>query len=217
MADKLKPNARQRILDAAKKLFYENGYENTTMDMISRESGTSKGTITYHFTSKDILAYHVFEGFIKDMQSVLMKKMVEKYRVYDPLLSSIIEYRMFFRWAYEDPNLTSAFPVSTWNEESLTRPSGWDLLDSAYNVTAGMTPGEYTMKVIATRVGAYAVRSAFLSGSLDVSYQECEDYFVNFRFSILKIDPEFYNKAFEYSKKIIDELNYEFKPYFVIE
>ena len=48
-------NTRMKIINAAWELFYENGYENTTIEDIVERSETSKGTFYHHFTGKDAL------------------------------------------------------------------------------------------------------------------------------------------------------------------
>ena len=44
-----------KIFNAAWELFYENGYENTTIEDIVERSETSKGTFYHHFNGKDAL------------------------------------------------------------------------------------------------------------------------------------------------------------------
>ena len=54
----MKKNSNQtksRIVSAAWKLFYQYGYENTTIDDIAEMSQTSKGTFYHYFNSKDDL------------------------------------------------------------------------------------------------------------------------------------------------------------------
>ena len=48
-------NTRGKIVNAAWKLFYEQGYENTTVEDIIFESETSKGTFYHYFEGKDAL------------------------------------------------------------------------------------------------------------------------------------------------------------------
>lgn len=48
-------NTKVKIVDAAWKLFYEQGYDDTTIDDIVSESNTSKGTFYHYFQSKDSL------------------------------------------------------------------------------------------------------------------------------------------------------------------
>ncbi len=55
MAKKAQRNTRGRIVSAAWKLFYEQGYERTTVEDILALSGTSKGTFYHYFAGKDAL------------------------------------------------------------------------------------------------------------------------------------------------------------------
>ena len=48
-------NTKGRIVSAAWDLFYEQGYDNTTVDEIVEKSGTSKGSFYHYFESKDAL------------------------------------------------------------------------------------------------------------------------------------------------------------------
>ena len=48
-------NTRGRIIAAAWKLFYENGYEEKTVEDILFESGTSRGSFYHYFNGKDAL------------------------------------------------------------------------------------------------------------------------------------------------------------------
>ena len=55
MAKKNGRNTRGRIISAAWKLFYEQGYDNTTVEDIVFESETSKGSFYHYFEGKDAL------------------------------------------------------------------------------------------------------------------------------------------------------------------
>lgn len=55
MAKKNTRNTRGRIIKAAWKLFYDQGYDNTTVDEIIALSGTSKGSFYHYFSGKDAL------------------------------------------------------------------------------------------------------------------------------------------------------------------
>ena len=52
-----KPNAqtKSKIISAAWRLFYEQGYDNTTVEDIVEGSGTSKGSFYHYFDGKDAL------------------------------------------------------------------------------------------------------------------------------------------------------------------
>ena len=55
MAKKNTRNTRGRIVSAAWKLFYEQGYEDTTVEEIIELSETSKGSFYHYFDGKDAL------------------------------------------------------------------------------------------------------------------------------------------------------------------
>lgn len=55
MAKKNPRNTRGRIVSAAWQLFYEQGYENTTVEEIIETSQTSKGSFYHYFDGKDAL------------------------------------------------------------------------------------------------------------------------------------------------------------------
>ena len=55
MAKKNARNTRGRIVSAAWKLFYEQGYEDTTVEEIIELSETSKGSFYHYFDGKDAL------------------------------------------------------------------------------------------------------------------------------------------------------------------
>lgn len=55
MARRTARNTRSKIVSAAWELFYEYGYDNTTVDDIVERSGTSKGSFYHYFAGKDAL------------------------------------------------------------------------------------------------------------------------------------------------------------------
>ena len=55
MSKKNERNTKGKIITAAWDLFYEQGYDNTTVEEIIEESGTSKGSFYHYFEGKDAL------------------------------------------------------------------------------------------------------------------------------------------------------------------
>ena len=54
-------SSHDRILRAAKRLFAQNGYENTSTVAIAREAGTSESQLMKHFGSKQGLLVAIFD------------------------------------------------------------------------------------------------------------------------------------------------------------
>lgn len=55
MAKKTSKRTKSKIVSAAWKLFYDQGYDDTTIEEIIEESGTSKGSFYHYFEGKDAL------------------------------------------------------------------------------------------------------------------------------------------------------------------
>ena len=55
MSTKTRTPAREKILDAAATIFYEQGFQATTVDQVIERSGVSRPTLYTHFMSKDEL------------------------------------------------------------------------------------------------------------------------------------------------------------------
>lgn len=69
---------KKKIVSAAWKLFYEQGYNGTTIDDIVSESGTSKGSFYHYFSGKDdllsSLAY-LFDEKYEELEEVMTDSM----------------------------------------------------------------------------------------------------------------------------------------------
>jgi AcrR family transcriptional regulator len=71
MGKKNARDTRGRIISAAWKLFYQQGYESTTVEDIVFESGTSKGSFYHYFDGKDALLGTLAYVFDKKYESLI--------------------------------------------------------------------------------------------------------------------------------------------------
>ena len=78
MGRKSTRNTKGRIISAAWKLFYQQGYENTTVEDIVFDSATSKGSFYHYFDSKDALLgtlAYVFDEKYEQLMTVMPPEM----------------------------------------------------------------------------------------------------------------------------------------------
>ena len=98
-----KQQRRNDIIDAAERIFFTSGVENSTMDEVAAEAELSKGTLYLYFKSRDDLQFAIFMRG----SDILMRKMNENlsgesdgYRNLLALAGSFIrfskEYRDYF-------------------------------------------------------------------------------------------------------------------------
>lgn len=78
-------NTKGRIVSAAWELFYEQGYDNTTVDEIVVRSATSKGSFYHYFEGKDALLSSLSYLF-DDMYEKLQNSFTEEMSARDKLI-----------------------------------------------------------------------------------------------------------------------------------
>ncbi|MBE6949503.1 MAG: helix-turn-helix transcriptional regulator [Ruminococcaceae bacterium] len=93
MAKKNSRNTRSKIVSAAWKLFYEQGYEDTTIEEIVERSGTSKGSFYHYFPGKDALLGTLSTLFDEKYEE-LMPKLSPDMSCYDKLI--YLNQELFF-------------------------------------------------------------------------------------------------------------------------
>ena len=86
-------NTRSRIVAAAWELFYENGYDDTTVDDIVERSGTSKGSFYHYFAGKDALLSSLSTLFDEKYQE-LIPNMDPGLSAFDQLI--YLNHELFF-------------------------------------------------------------------------------------------------------------------------
>ena len=81
MKKKNSKNTKGKIVSAAWQLFYQQGYDDTTIDEIVEASGTSKGSFYHYFDSKDAL--------LTSLSYLFDEKYEELIETMDPSLSPL--------------------------------------------------------------------------------------------------------------------------------
>ena len=99
MPKKNSRNTKSKIVDAAWRLFYEQGYDDTTVEDIIEESGTSKGSFYHYFTGKDALLSSLsilFDEKYEEIEQEIDPEMnaFEKLMLYNAELFGMIENRI---------------------------------------------------------------------------------------------------------------------------
>jgi AcrR family transcriptional regulator len=66
-----KTNKKNVILDTAKTVFAEKGFDGARMDEIAERAGVKKSLIYYHFEGKDHLLQEILNGFFEEYAKLL--------------------------------------------------------------------------------------------------------------------------------------------------
>ncbi|HZU86232.1 MAG TPA: TetR/AcrR family transcriptional regulator [Anaerolineaceae bacterium] len=73
MARRLNTQTRQHILDTARQLFTERGFDNTSLKDIALAAGISPGTLFYHYSSKSNLIFDVTDQYFNQLTHRLVE------------------------------------------------------------------------------------------------------------------------------------------------
>ncbi len=85
MSKKNERNTKGKIINAAWDLFYEQGYEDTTVEDIIAQSGTSKGSFYHYFEGKDALLGSLSYIFDEEYEK-LKEKLTDEMSAFEKLL-----------------------------------------------------------------------------------------------------------------------------------
>jgi len=82
------PVKRSQIIDGARRVFIEKGFEAASMNDITREAGVSKGTIYVYFANKEEL----FEALIEEERGTIFKNMYDMLDRADDLRQTLVKF-----------------------------------------------------------------------------------------------------------------------------
>jgi len=82
------PVKRSQIIDGARRVFIDKGFEAASMNDITREAGVSKGTIYVYFANKEEL----FEALIEEERGTIFKNMYDVLDNADNLRETLVKF-----------------------------------------------------------------------------------------------------------------------------
>jgi len=158
---------RQRIMEAAMRLFVERGYFNTAIPDIVKESGISIGSIYHHFENKQDLAKALYAETLSSFSAEMLRRTEkaqtqgEKLRLLVSFLYELcdadpvrMEYMLFMRHTEIDPDhvpvcLSQPFrTVIHWLEEGIAQG---EVISGNAEILAGIFMGG-VLKVVELRL-----------------------------------------------------------------
>lgn len=105
---------KRSIFESAIKVFSNSGYTGATMDEIASMAGVAKGSLYYHFKSKEELFYFIIEEGIelihKEVQDAVAK-------VENPFERIKVSAKVQLRYVYENKDLIKVIMSQLWGME----------------------------------------------------------------------------------------------------
>lgn len=108
-------NTKKSIFESALKIFSESGYSEATMDDIAVNAGVAKGTLYYHFKSKE----EIFKYVISEGMDIITEEMEEATKnITDPIQKIIAVCKVQFGLVYRNKDFFKVVMSQLWGQES---------------------------------------------------------------------------------------------------
>ncbi len=98
------PVKRQQIIDGARRVFINMGFDAASMNDITREAGVSKGTIYVYFANKEEL----FEALIEEERGTIFKNLYEALEHQGPLRDTLVRFAIALSFKITSPKVVLA-------------------------------------------------------------------------------------------------------------
>ncbi|MEQ1956143.1 TetR/AcrR family transcriptional regulator [Mesorhizobium sp. CN2-181] len=98
------PAKRKQIIDGARRIFINMGFDAASMNDITREAGVSKGTIYVYFANKEEL----FEALIEDERNTIFANLYDALEGKGDVRETLIRYGIALAWKITSPTVLKA-------------------------------------------------------------------------------------------------------------
>jgi AcrR family transcriptional regulator len=100
---------RAKIVDAARIMFREKGYDNASLDEIAKRAGVGPGTLYRHFATRDLLLDAVMQSWVDGVETATEKALAREGSPRDLLLGWFETYvRLISAYRGNPAKITSA-------------------------------------------------------------------------------------------------------------
>lgn len=214
-----KPSSRDRLLETARQLFYDQGYNATTLAQISDKSGVNNGLITYYFGTKNNLAQEIYNLFLMNIRSEISMRLFEKKKEFNMALNIAVENRMLLTQKFENPNLLRFYNEyqrgsDAFGKSNPRRERYYELQKEFINPDIS----DDDLKLYSV-CGISMIRSmvdAYEKGYLKMDLEYIKDYAVRFLFTMLHLQEPQILSLIEESRYWESQLNIHVGPDFGI-
>ncbi|MDQ6435501.1 TetR/AcrR family transcriptional regulator [Mesorhizobium sp. LHD-90] len=98
------PAKRKQILEGARRVFINMGFDAASMNDITREAGVSKGTIYVYFNNKEEL----FEALIEDERKTIFANLYDALEQEGSVRDTLLRYGIALAWKITSPGVLKA-------------------------------------------------------------------------------------------------------------
>lgn len=208
---------KEKLIASATELFYDLGYQNTSIEKIAGACGLTKGIVTYYFGFKSNLASIAEENVEKTVLDEVLKKLESIYGLNDSnyILAVYTAARIMFRTFKSDNKAFYFYKDSYMNNiehQGMHEKTVWPMILKKSNLE--LEDKYYNFDVMAA-VSAGATASftiRYISGKIDIPYDIAENYRVAIPLRCMNMIEEKINYFINKSREAADLLNILIRP-----
>lgn len=192
------------VIDASKKLFFENGYINTHLNDIAKESGVNAGSMYYHFKKKCLIAEIIYSNMTAETKQIVSEVFIDS----DLQVRTAIETLIFWRLFFNDDNFRRfLYEISKENVAAqLAKNTGIWLFD-LHNKQYQLGFNENYIKMINLTCFASEEEMAIniQEGYIPFSEEEAAEYDIRLIYELMKINNNRIEEIILLAKKAFSE------------
>ncbi len=209
---------RQKLMSAAKELFYKQGYSKTTLAQISDLSGVNNGLITYYFGSKANMASEIYTGLILEIRNEIAKQLYMLKQDYKLELGIGLEQRLLLKLKFENSNFQRFYveyqsEVTNFSSKRSNKRRHYYLLQRRL-INPDLSDEDLLLYEICGYSIAQSIAEAHFTGYYDKDTVYAEDYLLKMLYTMLRLPSYQIECLVEESRFWRDKINIKIGPYF---
>lgn len=210
---------KENILEAAKKLFYEKGYKNTTYSDICKLAQVNTGTFHYHFQTKRKVAGIIYNNFMFNIKEETGKLISSKYEN-DLRLCTALEITTYMSLFFRDTHIKTFF--YDLYSENIPLEYGLDVMETFFQLHVDYfklpISRDLVKTIAATNLGIeQSLVVNHCNGYLTQSEQEIIDYDIHMTYSQMNIETKEINRIIEKAHTLGQWMKLKHVNYFKVE
>ena len=192
---------KERILQCAKELYYENGFNNTTIQGIADKAHSTLGSMTYHFATKTEFINTIFSGYVNSIYEVFSD--LTKSTRSNAIKRQLTMNYLYLTKIFEDEKIASFYNEIVNIDEYFKSAH-----KAAYSIFHGQTTVlSLEQKIAYSEANAGAHQSmvrAWFDGKLRMNIEEFIDFVITYEYSAENITLEEIEKTLKEARKFYE-------------
>ncbi len=202
-------DTRNKIIQAARKIFYEYGYTHSTIKMIKEEAGVSLSAIPYYFEKKDQMVVEIYNDFLGSIYDFINEKLTEEIDsyllqfhaskiYYDIIINNPKNYRFYYEVSIAQSNYEFLNPFMKRIYSNYARD---------FNIP--LTDKELSLLRMADSGSRREILINFYNNQINLTLDEFIDYVTSIAGNLLGINKLVAEKYGILSSQYVKTLNYK--------